>query len=98
MEKTDYCQGCQRNPCPLHCHGLGGNNTEAPAPPQGSPSKSSDLLNASRLRALLEGLEVQYIDEALENTPEMMMELGAEIAKAAKLGVVLYLAQKKAGI
>ena len=55
-------------------------------------------LQDAKLRALLEGLEVQYIDEAVENTPEMMRALGAEIAKAAKLGAHLYIAQKKAGV
>jgi len=52
----------------------------------------------SRLRALLEGLEVQHIDEALVGTPEMMRALGVEISKAAKFGADLYIAQKKAGI
>jgi ribosomal protein L12E/L44/L45/RPP1/RPP2 len=52
----------------------------------------------SRLRALLEGMEVQNIDDLLRETPELMRVLGAEIGKAAKHGADLYIAQKKAGI
>lgn len=44
-----------------------------------------------RLRALLEGLECQGIDDLIADaTPETLRAIGAEIAKSAKLGAPFY--------
>ena len=44
----------------------------------------SDLVK--RLRALLEGLECEEIDRLVNERPEILRAVGAEIAKAARLG------------
>ena len=52
-----------------------------------------------RLRALLEGLECQKIDDLIaDSTPDMLKAVGAEIAKAAKLGATLYQHSTAAGL
>lgn len=43
-----------------------------------------------RLRALLEGLECEEIDNLMQQSPETLKAVGVEIAKAAKLGAHLY--------
>lgn len=46
-----------------------------------------------KLRAVLEGLECEEIDNLLTQKPETLRAVGAEIAKAARLGAHLYQAQ-----
>lgn len=64
---------------------------ESSARPAGSNAED-------RLRALMEGLEIRDIDNAIKASPEHCRRLGVEIATAAKLGANLYQAKKMAGI
>jgi hypothetical protein len=47
-----------------------------------------------RLRALLEGLECEEIDNLMQQKPEILRAVGVEIAKAARLGADLYRARE----
>ncbi len=42
-----------------------------------------------RLRALLEGLECEEIDNLMQQPPDTLKAVGVEIAKAAKLGAYI---------
>jgi hypothetical protein len=48
-----------------------------------------------RLRALLEGLECEEIENLMQQRPEILRAVGVEIGKAAKLGAHLYAAAPK---
>lgn len=50
-----------------------------------APSVVEQVVMADRLRALMEGLEVENLERAMTATPDSLRELGRLVARQAKM-------------
>ncbi len=83
----------------VEVHGIYGSFNEQCAVPTHLLTEAVAALRAAavpdgRLRAVLEGLECEDIDNLMLQSPETLKAVGVEISKAAKLGAHLYAAAR----